>query len=112
GSGVSQVAVDTLTNVLPPAPVADPSQKVTVTNNATGVSVPIEVGALTPAAPNFFNQHDFQTNGDINLGYHRVSLRFAYDRFRAPLVSAFPLSVFTGGQQFDAKSATISDAYS
>jgi Carboxypeptidase regulatory-like domain len=112
GSGVSRGAVNALTALLPQAPVADPSQKVTVVNNTTGAVVPIEVGALTPAAPNFFNQHDFQTNGDINLGDHRVSLRFAYDRFRAPLVSAFPLSVFTGGQQFDAKSATISDAYS
>jgi hypothetical protein len=112
GSGVSQVAVNALTNVLPASPVADSSQVVTVTNNATGASVPIEVGALTPAAPNFFTQHDFQTNGDINLGDHRVSLRFAYDHFRAPFVSAFPLPVFTGGQQFDAKSATISDVYS
>jgi hypothetical protein len=112
GSGVSQVAVNTLTSVLRPAPVADPSQNVTVVNNATGALVPIEVGALTPAAPNFFTQHDFQTNGDINLRDHRISLRFAYDRFRAPLVSAFPLPVFTGGQQFDAKSATASDVYS
>ena len=112
GSGVSQVAVNTLTSVLRPAAVADPSQNVTVVNNATGALVPIEVGALTPAAPNFFTQHDFQTNGDINLGDHRISLRFAYDRFRAPLVSAFPLPVFTGGQQFDAKSATASDVYS
>jgi hypothetical protein len=112
GSGVSQVAVNALTSVLRPAAVADPSQNVTVVNNATGALVPIEVGALTPAAPNFFTQHDFQTNGDINLGDHRISLRFAYDRFRAPLVSAFPLPVFTGGQQFDAKSATASDVYS
>ena len=112
GSGVSQVAVNTLTSVLRPAAVADPSQNVTVVNNATGALVPIEVGALTPTAPNFFTQHDFQTNGDINLGNHRISLRFAYDRFRAPLVSAFPLPVFTGGQQFDAKSATASDVYS
>lgn len=112
GSGVSQVAVNALTAVVPPAPAADPSQSVTVVNNATGAVVPIEVGALTPAAPNFFSQHDFQTNGDINLNDHRVSLRFAYDRFRAPLVSAFPLPVFTGAQQFDAKSVTISDVYS
>jgi len=112
GSGVSQTAVNAVTAVLPPAPIADSSQNVTVVNEATGLSVPIEVGALTPAARNFFNQHDFQTNGDINLGDHRVSLRFAYDRFRAPLVSAFPLSIFTGAQQFDAKSATISDVYS
>src|SRR5258708_875156 len=112
GSGVSKVAVNTLTSVLRPAPAADPSQNVTVVNNATGALVPIEVGALTPAAPNFFTQHDFQTNGDINLQDHRISLRFAYDRFRAPLVSAFPLPVFTGGQQFDAKSATASDVYS
>lgn len=89
GPGVSQAAVTALSAVLPAAPVADTSQNVTVVNNATGVSVPIEVGALTPAAPNFFNQHDFQTNGDINMEQHRISLRFAYDRFRAPLVSAF-----------------------
>jgi hypothetical protein len=112
GTGVSQTAVSALTGVLPPAPVADPSQNVTVVNNATGQAVPIEVGALTPTAPNFFNQHDFQTNGDIYLQDHRISLRFAYDRFRAPLVSAFPLPVFTGAQQFDAKSVTVSDAYS
>jgi hypothetical protein len=112
GSGVSQVAVSALTSVLPPAPIADLSQHLTVVNNATGAVVPIEIGALTPAAPNFFNQHDFQTNGDINLAAHRISLRFAYDRFRAPLVSAFPLTVFTGAQQFDAKSATVSDVYS
>jgi len=112
GSGVSQVAVNALSSVLPPAPLADPAQNITVVNSATGALVPIEVGALTPAAPNFFTQHDFQTNGDINLGDHRISLRFAYDRFRAPLVSVFPLPVFTGVQQFDAKSATVSDVYS
>jgi len=112
GSGVSPTAVGTLTAVLPQAPVADPTQTVTILNNATGQAVPIEVGPLTPAAPSFFNQHDFQTNGDIYLNDHRISLRFAYDRFRAPLVSAFPLPVFTGAQQFDAKSVTLSDAYS
>jgi hypothetical protein len=111
GSGVSQAAVNALTAVLPAAPVADPSQSITVVNDATGEAVPVEVGALTPAAPNFFTQHDFQTNGDIYLRDHRISLRFAYDRFRAPLVSAFPLPMFTGAQQFDAKSATLSDAY-
>ena len=50
GSGVSQIAVNALTNVLPAAPVADSSQGVTVTNNATGASVPIEVGRSRPPA--------------------------------------------------------------
>src|SRR5262245_25444640 len=60
-----------------------------------GVMIP--VGPFQAFAPDFFTQHDFQTNVDATLGAHQLRGRFLYDRFRQPNVNAdLPLSQFTG----------------
>ncbi len=111
GSGVTAAGVKTLTSVLPPAPVADPTKRVTVINEATGAAVPVQVGVLTPSAPNFFTRYDFQANGDINLSKHRISLRFSFDRLRQPDIATFSLPVFTGSIFANNKSAIVGDVF-
>ncbi len=108
-TGVSPVAVGVLTSTLPPAPVR--SGSVNVFNSVTRANVPIDVGLLTPAAPNFLHEHDFQINGDYNTARHRISGRASYDRQRLPDVAAFPLPIFTSSQQVDARSLTAADVF-
>ena len=109
GSGVSSTMVGVLTSILPPAPTA--SQNVPVINQATGAPVLIPVGPVTPSAPNFLNQHDFNVNIDYNTAKHRLSGRYSYDRQRNPDVAAFPVPTLTGGIEFDVRSAILSHAF-
>ncbi len=109
GSGVSQLMVGILANNLAAAPVA--SRTVDVIDESTGEPVPVEVGVLTPAAPNFFAQHDWNLNMDVNTARHRFSGRFMFDRFRSPNVPIFPLPRFLGTTVFDARSVTFADVF-
>jgi Carboxypeptidase regulatory-like domain/TonB dependent receptor len=73
----------------------------------------IEVGQFAGVAPNFFNQHDFAVNADLNLGKHQLRTRFLYDRFRAPSVNPVqPQSQFTGSQGNDGRKVIFTDTWS
>jgi hypothetical protein len=73
---------------------------------------PIESGCFQASAPNFLNQHDFNTNGDINLGKHQVRLRFLYSRIRQPNVNPImPQAQFTGAIASDNRKAIVTDAW-
>lgn len=109
GSGVSQFMVDLLRNQVGVAPLG--AQTVNVTDGTTGAAVPVEVGFLTPSAPNFLNQHDFNINADWVYGDHRVSGRFQFNRTRAPNAPDFPLPQFFGDIKSDARSVTLADVY-
>ena len=72
----------------------------------------IESGCFQASAPNFLNQHDFNTNGDINLGKHQVRLRFLYSRIRQPNVNpAFPQAQFTGAITSDNRKAIVTESW-
>ena len=90
----------------PVASTADAS--LTQTVNGT----PIEVGPFQAAAPDFFNEHQFQINGDINLSKHSIRMRYLYDRFRAPNQNAdLPVSEFTGSRFNDNRKAIVTDVW-
>ena len=72
----------------------------------------IESGCFQASAPNYLNQHDFNTNGDIDLGKHQVRLRFLYSRIRQPNVNpAMPQAQFTGALTADNRKAIVTDAW-
>jgi hypothetical protein len=102
-------ANDTIRSLLkqfPTAAVADPTASVLVSG------VPIQIGSVQPAAPSFQNRHDFNINGDLDLGRHQLRARFLYDRTRTPNVNAVtPLSQFTGAIADDNRKAILTDAW-
>jgi hypothetical protein len=72
----------------------------------------IPVGPFQAFAPDFFTQHDFQTNVDATLGAHQLRGRFLYDRFRQPNVNAdLPLPQFTGNQAVDNRKVVFTDVW-
>jgi hypothetical protein len=90
----------------PVAPTANPAKTQTV--NGT----PVEVGEFQAAAPDYFNEHAFNTNGDINLSKHSIRLRYLYDRFRSPNQNAdLPLAEFTGAIFNDNQKAIFTDIW-
>jgi outer membrane receptor protein involved in Fe transport len=110
GTGISSVMLDILRNNITPA--ASRSRTLNIIRADTGATVPVEVGVLTPSAPNFFNEHDFHINGDVVTARHRHSVRTLYNRIRQPDVpSFFPLSQFIGDVATDGRSITYSDAF-
>jgi hypothetical protein len=104
----NMAANDTVRSILsqfPTAPVADaPSETVN--------GVPIPIGTFQPTAPSYLNQHDFNINGDLNLGRHSVRGRFLYDRQRQPNVNPdTPQSQFTGSIGADNRKIILTDAW-
>ncbi len=104
----NMAANDTVRSILsqfPTAPVANaPSETVN--------GVPIPIGTFQPAAPSYLNQHDFNINGDLNLGRHSVRGRFLYDRQRQPNVNPdTPQAQFTGSVAADNRKIIITDAW-
>src|SRR5207302_5446269 len=79
----------------PTAPSQDACTPGPCTVAVNGQNIP--VGTFQAIAPIFSNQHDFIVNADLNVGTHRVSSRFLFDRFRAPDFNQFqPQSQFLG----------------
>jgi hypothetical protein len=88
-------------------PTASAASDVETVNGQT-----IPVGPFQAFAPDFFNQHDFQTNVDATLGAHQLRGRFLYDRFRQPNVNAdLPLPQFTGNLAVDNRKVVFTDVW-
>lgn len=104
----SMAANDSVRSILsqfPTAAAADSPPEV-----VNGVSIPI--GTFQPAAPNYLNQHDFNTNVDLNLARHQIRGRFLYDRQRSPNVNPdTPLAQFTGSLSADSRKIILTDAW-
>ena len=63
-------------------------------------------------APDYDNQHDFQTNIDYNVGKHQLRGRFLYDRLRQPnLNPSLPLPQFTGAYARDGRKIAFTDIW-
>jgi hypothetical protein len=97
----------TVANALAQVPVATAATETTVVN---GQAIP--VGPFQAFAPDFFNQHDFQTNGDWNAGPHQVRGRFLYNRYRAPNQNPeLPLPQFSGSIATDNRKVAVTDTW-
>lgn len=86
------------------------SPTTTCTTDVNGTAIP--VGDFQAAAPDFFNEHSFQTNGDINLSKHAIHLRYINDRFRSPNQNGdLPIAEFTGSVFNDTQKAIVTDIW-
>jgi hypothetical protein len=100
-------ANDSVRAIVAQLPVAS-----TATRNVTVNGQPIPIGSFQAFAPDFFNQHDFQTNVDANVGSHQLRGRFLYDRYRQPQVNAdLPLPQFTGTFAIDNRKILFTDVW-
>lgn len=94
----------------PTAPGA--SSNLSLVNPLTGSTFLVPVGTLQSYAPDFFHEHDYQINGDLNLTNHRVSGRWLYNRYRAPnLNPTLPIARFGGDQEYDVRKIIVSDTW-
>src|SRR2546426_7453429 len=83
-----------------------------VSRNATVNGVTIPLGNLQFFAPDFHNQHDFQTNIDSSFTNHQVRGRFLFDRRREPNANPdLPAPQFTGSIAGDHRKAIITDVW-
>jgi hypothetical protein len=91
----SLAANQSVRDVLTHFPVAS-NENPGLAQTVNGTNIPM--GEFQAAAPDFFNQHQIQTNGDINaFPGHSIRLRYIYDRFRSPNQNPdLPVAAFTG----------------
>ncbi|HUR37818.1 MAG TPA: TonB-dependent receptor [Terriglobales bacterium] len=75
-----------------------------------GVAIP--TGTFSIFSPNFFNNHGYQINADLNVGRHAWRGRYLYNRFRAPNFNLnLPLPEFAGTQFGNTKTIIVADAW-
>jgi hypothetical protein len=101
-------AVVAILKQFPVAAAKTGTTNVTFNNTTTA----IDIGQFAGVAPNYFREHDFTINGDVNLGKHQLRGRVLYDRQRSPQVNPVqPESQFTGTVQSDARKYIFTDAW-
>lgn len=94
-------------DILGQFPVAPTNNKGTELVNGTA----IPLGDYNAIVPNFFTQHDYIVNGDLNLNSHQVRTRYMKDRFRQPNNGATPQTQFSGMSGVDYHKASIVDSW-
>ncbi|HEX9119057.1 MAG TPA: TonB-dependent receptor [Terriglobales bacterium] len=82
-----------------------------VTNTRTGATVAVPVGNLAVNSPSFYNEWDWQANGDINWRAHSIRLRYLYNRQRTPNLPDPPLPQFFGDTTYDVRRGALTDAW-
>ncbi len=103
----SLAANDSVRAILQQLPVASSATKTVLVN---GQAIP--VGTFQAFAPDFFNRHGYQVNGDVNLGNHQLRGRFLYNRFRSPWINPdLPVAKFTGASFNDSKKVAFTDVW-
>jgi hypothetical protein len=99
--------------ILAQFPVASSSLRtINVTNTATGTTLPVAIGEVGLSAPSFYNEHDYQVNGDLNLSKHQIRMRYLNNRQRSPNLSDPPVPQFSGSVTFDVHKAALTDVWS
>ncbi len=84
---------------------------VNVTNTRTGATVAVPIGRLAVNSPAFYNEWDWQANGDIIWSKHQTRLRWLYNRNRQPNLPDPPLPQFFGALGVDVRRAAVTDAW-
>lgn len=103
----AQAANGIIKDVLAQFPVAAGA-----TSSVTVNGQPVAVGNVQLFAPDYYNQNDFQTNLDANLGKHQIRGRFLYDRYRSPNLNPdLPLPQFTGNFVGDNRKLAVTDIW-
>ena len=100
--GLSQNNVGIISNpgIWPIA--AAPNGGLSAVTGSDGVTRQVQMGNVVGSAPDYFNQHDWQSNIDYNQGTNRQYRgRFLYSRLREPNIGDFPFAPFTGDFQGD-----------
>ena len=109
---VSDTAVQDILKQFPTAGASDGSELVTVPGTSCAGGCLIPIGAISPQAPNFWNQWDFIINADASLGKHSLSFHVLYDRQRTPWVNPdTPQSQFTGTNPTDTRKYLFKDTW-
>ena len=75
---------------------ASPNGGFSNVTGSDGITREVEMGNIVGSAPDYFNQHDWQSNIDYNQGNRQYRGRFLYSRNRAPNIGQFPFAPFTG----------------
>lgn len=89
--------------------LADP---ITVTNEATGQQVPIEIGQFpSTTTPNFDRTHLFLISQDFQTERHTISGRFHWSRNRAIGAGELPVPAFNNDEVFDTQRFTLGDVF-
>jgi len=122
-SGVSPVNAGIILDNAPVAATADTSITNLVCNAGAAATagmactdpgpwqVPVEVGPFSATTPNFSREHRFLINTDADIGKHRLSARFQYQRFRSAGAGELPVPQFNHDVVFDPRRLTISDVW-
>ena len=100
--GLSQNNVGIIgnSNIWPIA--AAPNGGFSAVTGSDGVTRQVQMGNVVGSAPDYFNQHDWQSNIDYNQGTsQQYRGRFLYSRLREPNIGDFPFAPFTGDFQGD-----------
>jgi hypothetical protein len=88
---------DAIRNILAQFPVASSARRtINVRNPRTNVTLPVPIGQVALLAPNIYNEHDYLTNGDVNLSKQQLRFRYIHNRNTKPNLSDPPLSQFSG----------------
>ncbi len=109
--------LSTLSSLAANSNVRDILAQMPPSNSASGSPVTVNgqtipVGNLQFFAPDFFNQHNFQTNGDANFGNHQIRGRFLFNRYRAPNFNPdLPAPQFTGSVASDNRKVIVTDVW-
>ena len=91
----------------PTAPTQSGATPVTVGNTTTL----IPIGEISLSGPDFFNQHDYIINTDLNLEKHSLRGGFISTRRRSPTVPDVPQDQFYGTTTQDNQKVTFSDVW-
>jgi hypothetical protein len=103
----SLAANDAVRRILAQVPTAG---NATETINVKGQTIPI--GDFQAFAPDYFAQHDFQTNVDANLANHQLRGRFLFGQRREPNINLdLPLDQFTGDVRDDNRKFAFTDVW-
>jgi hypothetical protein len=108
-SGVSPVNVGIIANHVPLAGSA--TSTVNVTNEATGASVPIEVGQFAATTPNYTRVKLAHLNSDYEAGDHHLSLRLSASRNSQISAGSLPTDEFNSNTSADTNRITLSDVW-
>ena len=97
-------AVKDILAQFPAAPTADGT-----TETVLGQAIPL--GSVNFSAPDFYSEYDWHVNSDLNLAKHRLSVRYLYNRFRAPNLPNPALPQFSGVNPVDVRKGTAADTW-
>lgn len=109
--GLSQNNVGIITNAGIWPVASTPNGRSAPVTGSDGVTRQVQLGDVVGVAPDYFNQHDWQTNIDYNQGSQQFRGRFLYSRLRNPNLGDFPFPAFTGDEGVDQRALNFTHVW-